>query len=105
MNERWRQKRVHQTRHRLIAAIGTASEPTKSRLKAILRGLEGRTIAEQEEFLTEALKALWEEMAPTAVGLYGVLENYISRQTGMTVQDFIWLRDYERRMGEAGEDG
>jgi hypothetical protein len=85
---------------RLEETAERVPEPTRSRLEAIVSACEGRTPAEQDELLREALSALWTEMAPTAVGLYGVLSSYLARQTGMTVEDYVWLRDYERKLND-----
>jgi hypothetical protein len=98
MTEDERQKRYEEMVDRLLIAWDRTPEPTRSRLEAILDGVKGKTLQEREQWLRSELSALWTEMAPTAVGLYGVLSSYINRQTGMTVEDYVWLRDYERRV-------
>ena len=87
-----------ETMTRLMVVAQRVPEPTRSRLEAILEGAEGKTPEEQDEWLRRELSALWTEMAPTALGLYSVLSNYLDRQTGMTVEDYVWLRDYEQKL-------
>jgi hypothetical protein len=90
-------EQLRQMVDRLLIAWERTPEPTRSRIEAILDGLKGKTLEEREGWLRIELRRLWTDMAPTASGLYSVLSNYIHRQTGMTVEDYVWLRDYERR--------
>ena len=83
---------------RLMVVSQRVPERTRKRLEAILEGCEGKTSEEAEPHLRSELSALWTEMAPTALGLYSVLSNYLDRQTGMTVEDYVWLRDYEQKL-------
>ena len=91
---------------RLMTVVNRESLPeaTRSRLEAILEGCEGKDPKEQEEWLRSELSALWTEMAPTALGLYSVISNYLDRQTGMTVEDYVWLRDYEQKLWDQKEN-
>ena len=94
MSEKW----TVETMTRLMVVSQRVPERTRKRLEAILEGCEGKTPEEAEPHLRSELSALWTEMAPTALGLYSVLSNYLDRQTGMTVEDYVWLRDYEQKL-------
>jgi hypothetical protein len=99
MTLRERKERVYQARVQLRSIAQGSHGTAKRRLQEIDEAFGGKTLEEQEAWLTEALKDLWRELMPTAGGLYGVLESYIHRTTGMTVKDFLWLRDYDKKEG------
>lgn len=57
--------------------------------------MQGASLEDQERIAYETLMELKEIIVPFTRKLYEVMSESVRDSTGMTLEDFVWLRDYE----------
>ena len=96
-DERQRRRRVQWTWGELdrLAKIG----PEGIRMKAAdaSKRMEGATLEEQERIAREAVTEIRQLIKPAVEKLHEAFNAVIVEATGMTLEDYLWLRDYEER--------